>query len=259
MPQRITVNIFSSLAVKPARLILAVLFWLSGSLSVLASTQQTLSGAELREQTISYLEKMGYRSAPAINPDRLFRACDQPLIFTPLFGSFQTVEISCPDADGWQIAVRTRTEQPQKPGPASPEPQTDMRHQPASAYVIVTQSLKKGAVITSDDIEIIIGPTDGFDDYFARTDDLLGRRLRKPVSIGRMVRASYLEPDWMIEKGQPVILESRVGTVQVMSEAVALENAQWGDLARFLNVRSDREVFATVISEKKVVTGAKRF
>ena len=62
----------------------------------------------------------------------------------------------------------------------------------------------------------------------------------------------------MVREGQPVILESQFGQVQVLSEGRALENAQWGEMARFLNVRSGKEVIATVISEKKVIIGAKK-
>jgi flagella basal body P-ring formation protein FlgA len=62
----------------------------------------------------------------------------------------------------------------------------------------------------------------------------------------------------MVREGQPVILESQFGQVQVLSEGRALENAQWGEMARFLNVRSGKEVVATVISEKKVIIGAKK-
>ena len=54
----------------------------------------------------------------------------------------------------------------------------------------------------------------------------------------------------MVREGQPVIMESQFGQVQVLSEGRALENAQWGEMARFLNVRSGKEVVATVISEK---------
>ncbi len=251
-------SIFSFLAADRRHPFLILTIFLAAMTPVSAAADKMLSGAELQEQAASYLEDMGYSSQPAINPDRLFRACGQPLVFSPLFGSYQTVEIRCPDKDGWQIAVRTRSGSSKTARQAFQAVQQDSP-QALSAYVIVNQSLKKGAVITAGDIDVIVGPTDGFDDYFARAEDVLGRRLRKPVSIGRMIRASYLEPDWMIEKGQPVIVESRVGTVQVLIEAVALENAQWGDLARFLNVRSDKEVVATVISEKKVVIGAKRF
>ena len=53
-------------------------------------------------------------------------------------------------------------------------------------------------------------------------------------------------------------MESQFGQVQVLSEGRALENAQWGEMARFLNVRSGKEVVATVISEKKVIIGAKK-
>ena len=74
-----------------------------------------------------------------------------------------------------------------------------------------------------------------------------------------MLRASYLEANWLISEGQPVTLTSEFGGVQVVSEGKALENAQWGEVARFLNVRSGRKVFATVISKKKVIIGANKF
>ena len=52
----------------------------------------------------------------------------------------------------------------------------------------------------------------------------------------------------MVREGQPVTMESQIGQVQVISEGRALENAQWGEVARFLNVASGRQVFATVVS-----------
>ena len=94
-------------------------------------------------------------------------------------------------------------------------------------------------------------------DYFTRLEDVVGRRVKKSLRTQQVIQARHLQIDWLIEKGQPVILESRIGAVQVLSEGIALQNAQWGELARFLNTRSDKEVFGTVMSEKKVVIRTK--
>ena len=75
----------------------------------------------------------------------------------------------------------------------------------------------------------------------------------------QIVEARHLQTNWMVRKGQPVILESGFGAVQVLSEGIALQNAKWGQLARFLNTRSNKEVFGTVESEKKIVVRAKTF
>ena len=216
-----------------------------------------VSGAELRAGLTDFLAEQGYDSDPVINPERLFRPCGQPLAYSPLFGKFQTVEISCPDSSGWKIAIRTK---------ADILPSTAIAEHTASlaepgeniAYVAVRQSLKSGDVITASDIEIIKGSPSGFSDYFTSTEALVGRKLKRRLGIGKMVRASHLEADWMVREGQPVIMESQFGQVQVLSEGRALENAQWGEMARFLNIRSGQEVVATVISEKKVIIGAKK-
>ena len=216
-----------------------------------------VSGAELRAGLTDFLAKQGYDSDPVINPERLFRACDQPLGYSPLFGKFQTVEIFCPDSSGWKIAIRTKADI--LPSTAIAEHTTNLLKSGKNiAYVAVRQSLKSGDVITASNIEIINGSPSGFSDYFTSIEALVGRKLKRRLGIGKMVRASHLEADWMVHEGQPVILESQFGQVQVLSEGRALENAQWGEMARFLNVRSGKEVVATVISEKKVIIGAKK-
>ena len=219
--------------------------------------EKMLSGAELRAGLTDFLAEQGYRSEPVINLARLFRPCDQPLDYRPLFGKFQTVEISCPDSSGWKIAIRTKADALQ-PRQATENTAVLFEAGENISYVAVRQSLKSGDVITASDIEIITGNPSGFSDYFTSVEALVGRKLKRRLGIGKMVRASHLEADWMVREGQPVILESQFGQVQVLSEGRALENAQWGEMARFLNVRSGKEVVATVISEKKVIIGAKK-
>jgi len=240
---------------RPFAQISVLVLWLLWPGFVYADKMMT--GGELRDGLMDYLAEKGYASQPVINARRLIRACKTPLDYKPLFGGVQTVEIICPDTDGWTLAIRTKAEanipkSSQKPISSPNLPQQQIW------YVVAKQSLKRGAIVTQDDLEMISGPATGFSDYYTSKDVLVGRRLKRNLGIGKIMRASYLEADWMVFEGQPVVLESQFGQVQVLSEGRALENAQFGEMARFLNVRSGREVYATVVSEKKVIIGANK-
>ena len=123
--------------------------------------------------------------------------------------------------------------------------------------VVVNKRLTKNSIIGPSDVSLEPFTAISSTDFFTRIDDVVGRRLKRSLRTRQLVEARHLQTNWMIEKGQPVILESGFGAIQVLSEGIALHNAQWGELARFLNTRSNKEVFGTVVSEKKVVIRAK--
>ena len=113
-----------------------------------------VSGADLRAGLTDFLAEQGYDSDPVVNPDRLFRPCDQPWSIIRFFGKFQTVEISRPDISGWKIAIRTKADI--LPSTAIADHTARLTKQGGNiAYVAVRQSLKSGDVITASDLEII--------------------------------------------------------------------------------------------------------
>ena len=213
-----------------------------------------ISGAEVRGHLTAFLAAQGLVGEPAIDEARQFRACGADLVLTPLFGSFQTIQIHCPDLDGWKIAVRTKVATVGKPAQTSATESAPVATRQA---VIVNKRLTKNSIISPSDVQLAAVPASTGTDYFTRLEDVVGRVVKKSLRTQQIVQARHLQTDWLIEKGQPVILESRIGPIQVLSEGIALHNAQWGELARFLNTRSDKEVFGTVMSEKKVVILAK--
>jgi flagella basal body P-ring formation protein FlgA len=218
-----------------------------------------ISGADLRGQLNGYLAKHGLTGEPVLNNARQFRACMSDLHFSPLFGNFQTIEIRCPDADGWKIAVRTKL------GASAmsdnirrdPEPSPDIADKELA--VVVNKRLTKNSIIGPGDVGIEPITAKASGDYFTQIDDVIGRRVKRSLRPRQIVETRHLQTDWMIEKGQPVVLESGIGAIQVLSAGIALDNAQWGELARFLNIRSEKEVFGKVVSEKKVIIRAKTF
>lgn len=218
---------------------------------------ESIYGIDLRDKLNSYLAEQGLTGRPALENARQFRACSKELRLSPLFGSFQTIEIRCPDSDGWKIAVRTRLSAvvPLKEGRQVPVSDPDLVDKQMA--VVVNKRLTKNSIIGPGDVSIQPINAGSSTDFYTRVDDVVGRRLKRSLRTRQIVGARHLQTNWMIEKGQPVILESGFGAIQVLSDGIALHNAQWGELARFLNVRSNKEVFGTVVSEKKVVIRAK--
>ena len=87
--QEITVKKYFSLAAKWLLTIIGLmLFSLNG-----AQADESISGVELRDELNNYLAKQGLMGRPALDKARQFRACSTGLQLSPLFGSFQTIEI----------------------------------------------------------------------------------------------------------------------------------------------------------------------
>ena len=220
------------------------------------SAQQMISGKEISQQVTDYLAAKGMAASPAISANRQLRACETPLEITPLFGSYKTVSVVCTGKTGWKLAIRTQI----STAPSLSDENRDERDEAASAArIIMVTSIKKGEVITEADIGVKNVTGYIAKDTFTRPQDVVGRIAKRNISVGQPVRAASLEMSWTIKKGQKVKLITKVGPVMVSSDGIALENAQWGQMARFLNLGSDREVEGRVVSEKKIAIGPKIF
>jgi flagellar basal body P-ring formation protein FlgA len=234
--------------------------------SVQAEAPTPISGEQIIRQLTAFLADRKITSTPALDRNRQFRACGQPLAFTPLFGSFKTVEVRCPDVDGWKIAVRTQIEtslvahkinRPQVTAKQINRPQVTAKPSlPVQNVVVMRKSVSKGTIITSEDVKIDQMKPGTAGDYFASVKDVVGRIAKRRLNIGKAVMSSQLEHDWLVRKGQSVKLFAEIGAVSVQSAGIALEDAQWGQMARFLNVSSNKEVFGRVKSEKKIIIRA---
>ena len=112
--------------------------------------------------------------------------------------------------------------------------------------------MRRGEVITHDDLVLVSRPDHRLVGYFEKLDDVIGRKTNRPLSVNQAVRNRHLEMDWAVEKDQTVTIETRIGGVTVASSGLALDNAQMGDLLKVLNQSSKVMVEGRVVSEKKV-------
>ena len=224
-------------------------------LSPSAIADDTVSGAQLRDYVHSFLMSRGLDSRPVISNNRRFRACHSPLEITPMFGGYKTVRLTCPDADGFKIAIRTQiggfvADVPDIPSHTN-------REVARSKFVVVTKSLQPGEIIGIDDVILIQRDANPGVGYFSDVDDVVGRKAKKAVTVNKIIRTRHLELDYAIQKDQSVIIESQIGPVTVFGAGTAVNNAQLGDRVRVKNKSSGMVVEGVVISEKKIRIRAK--
>ena len=81
---------------------------------------------------------------------------------------------------------------------------------------------------------------------------VLGKRLKKSLQKGSILKAIHLNPDWLVHKNQRIIIENNIGEIYVAMEGIALSNGAKGDRILAKNISSNKTVEGFVKSEKKI-------
>ena len=217
---------------------------------------ELFSGAQLKDHVRAVLISRGLDSRPVISNSRRFRACKAPIQVKPMFGGYKTVRLTCPDVDGFKIAVRTRIDSFVDDKETEMIPNLD-GEAGIARFVVLTKSLQKGELIGADDVKLIQRHTNPGVGHFRRVDDVVGRKAKKALTINQIIRARHLELDYVIQRDQSVIIESKIGAVTVVSAGISVDDAQLGDRVRVKNSSSGLLVEGVAISEKKIRIGAK--
>lgn len=215
-----------------------------------------ISGAQLKDYVRSVLMSRGLDSRPVISNNRRFRACQLPLEVTPMFGGYKTVRLTCPDADGFEIAVRTQIDSFDSEG-SDTASYLDRGANKTSQFVVLKKSLQPGEIISKDDIRLIQRDTNPGVGYFREIEDVVGRKAKRALTINQIVRTRHLALNYAIQRDQFVMVESTIGPVTVVSAGIALENAQLGDRVKVKNNSSGLVVEGVAISGKKIRIRAK--
>ena len=238
--------------IKKAFLIAAI--WSSLSFESTAS-QQKISGSNLAKLIVERLEKEGLKSQPVVKKDRVFFGCKRADIFIKKrYDSWKTVKVTCQTNQSWNYTFRTKiaffieTANPDKPHNPINEPVTKKTH----AVYVLKHSKKKGDKVKKSDLvlseENKILSNDAFDDLKL----VLGKSLKKSLRKGAILKASHLNPDWLVYKNQKVTIEHNIGEIYVRMNGIALNHGAKGDRILVKNISSNKTVEGFVKSEKKI-------
>ena len=260
-----------SLVAKKSMMFFMTVFAVCGSAHAFATVaSDVVSGAQMKQRINSFLAAQNLTGKPAISEKRLFPACESDVLVRPMFGGMKTVELFCPDPGGFKIAVRTNavsngsrgfltSDANQNPAKSSPltkaKNQTFVEGGPKNAvesYLAMARSVQKGRILSQDDVVLRVAKVKNRTGYFANISDVVGRKVKKKLSVNQMILSRHLEIDWDIRKGQEIIIQSATGPVVVASSGISTGNAQVGELLQAQNQHSGKLVEGIVVSRKKI-------
>jgi len=252
---------FSSLVVRKILILLgmiaAVIFPVVPSFA-----NQMVSGADLKKEIHAFLATRSFVGDPAISDARLFPNCLTGVKVKPMFGSIKTVELSCADSGGFKIAVRTNAvrlgkhvvsgQETNMKGLGRKVLSQGVKAPERSFFLVLSRSLQKGEVLSEEDIRLKQTRNQNLSGYFTKSSDVVGRTLKKTLSVDQVLLSRHLEIDWDIRKGQKIIIQSIAGPVTIENSGVARVNAQIGELIKVKNEKSGKIVEGIVVSRKKI-------
>ena len=212
-----------------------------------------LSGSAIHDQIVFKLKDQNLAGKPAIALTRTFPNCPEPVSIKSIFGSWKTVEISCPKTD-WKIAVRTNITTKRNTKINGVKVVSDRK-----LFVALKTSLNRGDVIENDHLTFSQSKRNIGGGVFYEKNYLIGRSLKRALSVGTIIKARHLNPDWIIKKDQVVTIEHKVGTIQINAKGIAQESGQIGQRILVNNVNSGKKVLCWIKNDKKVTTNAKLY
>ena len=223
---------------------------------------QMVSGADLKKEIHAFLATRSFVGDPEISDVRLFPNCLTGIKLKPMFGSIKTVELSCADPGGFKIAIRTNAVKLGKQVVSDQEKNMnglgrkvlsqEVKVPEKSFFLVLSRSLQKGEVLAEEDIRLKQASNQNLSGYFTKASDVVGRTLKKTLSVDQVLLSRHLKIDWDIRKGQKIIIQSIAGPVTIENSGVARVDAQIGELIKAENEQSGKIVEGIVVSRKKI-------
>jgi flagella basal body P-ring formation protein FlgA len=112
-----------------------------------------------------------------------------------------------------------------------------------------SRALPRGHTLTADDVVAEARDVSRLaGGYLTHADDLVGRRLRQQLGVGRVVTPSLLEADIIVRRGQSVTITAQGETIRIDMAGTALADGSLNERIRVRNDQSGRVVEAVVRS-----------
>ena len=236
------------------RIFIFAVIWCGLSSQSIAS-QQKISGSVLANLVTQQLSKEGLSAKPIIRKDRVFYGCgSENIIISKRDKSWKTVKLTCRTNKLWNYSFRNKTAKPVMVE-KSEGPQKTTKHsipnETRKVFVLKYSKLKGDTIKKSD---LVLSEKKRVMSNGAINDlkSVLGKRLKKSLREGAILKASHLKPDWLVHKNQRIIIEHTIGTISVKMEGIALSNGAKGDRVSVKNISSNKIIEGFVESAKKI-------
>ena len=115
--------------------------------------------------------------------------------------------------------------------------------------VVAARTLARGQFLDRGDLKIEQRDTGRIHKaYFSDLKDLIGLRIRRQISAGRIVTPTSVERRRLIKRGSTVQIVASQGSLQARMKGKALDNGARGDRIRVRNLSSGRQISGEMIA-----------
>ena len=163
-----------------------------------------------------------------VDPALRMAACGQPLQAVPT--SARVVEVRCPDEPGWRLYVPVQVRR-------------------VAEVVVLTEPVSAGETITADMLAVRKRDMAGAGAGFADPAAVVGRAPRHGLAPGAAPSEADLAQGELLRRGDPVVLVSRFGGIEVRVAGRALGRASPGGAVSVENVESRRIIRGRLVGD----------
>lgn len=163
-----------------------------------------------------------------VDPALRMAACGQPLQAVPT--SARVVEVRCPDEPGWRLYVPVQVRR-------------------VAEVVVLTEPVRAGETITADMLAVRKRDMAGAGAGFAESAAVVGRAPRHGMAPGAALTETDLAEGALLRRGDPVVLVSRFGGIEVRVAGRALGRASPGGAVSVENVESRRIIRGRLVGD----------
>ncbi len=238
------------------RILIPVVIWCGLSTQSVAS-QETISGSNLADLVIQRLNEEGLSAQPVIRSDRIFYGCrSDNIIISKRFKSWKTVKLTCRGNELWSYSFRSKIEieasVPIKKPEELPKIPKDRIPNSTKKVFVMKHSKFKGDMIEKSDLVLSEKKKTVSNGAFNNLQSVVGKTLKRSLRKGSVLKATHLNPEWLVYKNQRIIIEHSIGTISVKVEGIALSNGAKGDRVLAKNISSNKIIEGFVKSTKKI-------
>jgi len=210
-----------------------------------------LTGAEIASRINAQLARHRIAGTPAIGLKEKHNPCPGEIKVAPLFKSWKTVKVTCPANPQWRLLIRVAMED-DAAAPVLAAKTAPAETESSRTALALARSMGKGEVILAEDVlEIAISAQQDYG-IFRNPEDIIGRRVRTPITANAPIKSRQLEPRYLVEEKKPVLIAISSGGIYVEMSGISLQNGQLGETIKVENLSSGKTVTGKVIGLRKI-------
>lgn len=215
-----------------------------------------LTGAIIARHIEALLAARNIAGTPVLNLKEKHNPCPGEIAAAPMFKNWKTIKVTCSSAAQWRLLVRVELDDenmaPARPAASSGQTGETDRSAGSHRALALNRSMAKGEVIMQEDVLMV--PISAQQNYgvFHDADDIIGRRVRTPITANSPIKSRQLEPKYLVEEKKPVIIAVSSGGIYVEMSGISLQNGQLGEAIKVENISSGKTITGKVIGLRKI-------